>query len=311
MEEGSYCQPSVDASENIKIEEDVQALQDLKKEIEEGQRVIRVHQRQLVEMQELQVQQFKALEDNLVQMQQLFQQQIKTLNQQYERLEAQNEHLDAVLAAKYNLSTPKGTKSTMSLFKSPRKRVLPTRSTRTKQIKQEILSDDDEKSVPTLWDASRAGQFTSITDNGRTVLTNGYGWNVVIAEDMIETFDVHLHFPKSKYTNTIAIGFTCEPEFYHEPTPDMQVFDFWKSGYYINVRRGTLCSRDGHDNASFGPAFKSGDILTVVFDRTMKTIRFLRNGNHLGIAYSDIHESQLYPALVSYDRGVKIKLMPI
>ncbi|OQR93712.1 hypothetical protein ACHHYP_02334 [Achlya hypogyna] len=291
-----------------------QVLRFCKREITAGQKCIREHQHKLATLQKAQQHRFDLLTENFHEMQGLLEQQMTVLGNQHSRLEAQNQHIETLLERSGSqLHTPKNTAPTPPL-KSPKKRSsVATQPKKAREVKAKRAKVEMDCTPPDLvdicWDPARCGQLSSIAVGGRQVTTTGNGWNVVVADAVIDAFEVQLVFPKTKATNTIAIGFTAEPEFWREPTPKMQIFDFWKSGWYINVRRGTLCSRYGHDDASFASSFKSGDTLTVVFDRTLKTIRFLRNGSPLGIAYSDIEVSELYPALVSYDRGVGVNFV--
>ncbi|KDO28199.1 hypothetical protein SPRG_06248 [Saprolegnia parasitica CBS 223.65] len=283
----------------------VSLLHAFRKELATNQKLVRDQQRQLAALQKAHQDRFEALEDSYHDMQDLMDVQLTALGKQRTRLQAQTTVLDDLLEAQDNdaLHTPQSSLAPAP-NKSPKKRVTAPVATAVapKRAKMDILpAKQPEEALEYCWDLGRCGALASISDDRRLVKTTANGWNVVMGDGM------------TKAHNTIALGFTTEPDFWRQPSAATNVFNFCDAGWFLNVRKGTRCSRDGHDDSAFATSLKSGDVLTVVFDRPLRTIRFLRNGNalgsSLGVAYADIAETELYPALVSYDRGVGVQLV--
>ncbi|EQC40793.1 hypothetical protein SDRG_01863 [Saprolegnia diclina VS20] len=297
----------------------VSLLHAFRKELATSQKAIRDQQRQLAALQKDHQERFEALEDSYHDMQDLLDIQMTALGEQRDRLKAQTTVLDDLLDVQDDdaLHTPRRTPAPAP-SKSPKKRVVAApvvKAVAPKRAKMDVapVKQQGEESPECRWDLGRCGALASISDDLRLVKTTANGWNVVMGSTMVDVFSVQLFYPKTKAHNTIALGFTTEPDFWQQPTAETNVFNFCDAGWFLNVRKGTRCSRDGHDDSPYATGLKSGDVLTVVLDRPLRTIRFLRNGNalgkSLGVAYADIAETDLYPALVSYDRGVGVQLV--
>ncbi|RHY09466.1 hypothetical protein DYB28_015111, partial [Aphanomyces astaci] len=160
------------------------------------------------------------------------------------------------------------------------------------------------------WDVARCGQFSEIDQQGRRMRSTSSGWNVVIGREPADSFVVRVSFPTTKQKNSVAIGLTKEPNFWKEPLQATHsAFDFNQFGWFLNVQRGALCSKAGHDNAPYCTRFKTGDVLAVVLDTDTSTMRFFKNGKDLGVAFTDVTERDMYPAVITYDRGIKLELL--
>ncbi|CAK4638922.1 hypothetical protein LEN26_005696 [Aphanomyces euteiches] len=188
--------------------------------------------------------------------------------------------------------------------KTPTRVVVPTT-----YEKGDDLNSIAEYLYPGRWDVARCGQFATISNEGRVVKTTGNGWNVVIGREPADRFSVKISFPTTKQKNSVAIGFTQETAFWKVPVQNPHsIFMFNEHGWFLNVRRGALCSKLGHDNDPYCAPFKTGDVLTVVLDRAANSISFYKNRKHMGIAYTNVLETDLFPAMATYDRGLKIAL---
>ncbi|RHY34214.1 hypothetical protein DYB32_001882 [Aphanomyces invadans] len=187
------------------------------------------------------------------------------------------------------------------------------------QKRHKIRAGGDHKNIkppaasssppPLRWDPSRVGIHATVSSRGCRLKTIRSAWNVAMGNVKVSSFCVKVELNKSKARNAIAIGFIKEPKFWEVPNGDESVFVFNYSGWYLNVRKGTLCSLQGHDDAPFGTPFKSGDILMTILDHTSKTVSFVHNGSHLGIAYSNVDDDVLFPAVISYDAKIELTFL--
>ncbi|KAF0690061.1 Aste57867_18534 [Aphanomyces stellatus] len=162
-----------------------------------------------------------------------------------------------------------------------------------------------------FWQVERAGQHAVVTRKGATIRTKGAAWNVAMGNILVDRFSVKIGLPKTKQRNAIAIGFIKEPNFWEVPHASGAVFVFNYSGWYMNVRKGSLCSIQGHDDAPFAKPFKHGDVLTVIFDKLAHTISFSQNGDDLGVAFEYVDPSVhgFFPAVISYDSNVHVSFV--
>ncbi|CAK4076579.1 unnamed protein product [Aphanomyces euteiches] len=161
------------------------------------------------------------------------------------------------------------------------------------------------------WDLERCGQFGCIINLGRTVRTTGEGWNVVIAKEPADHFTVRLTLPPT-LRHPFAIGFTREPNFWKIPVINPpRIFAYHKTGWFLNAQKGSLCSRDGHEDEPFVDPLQSDDVLTVAYDYDLQTIGFKLNGKPLGDgpSFQQVKDLQLYPAIVSYDEDVEVEFV--
>ncbi|RQM25627.1 hypothetical protein B5M09_000660 [Aphanomyces astaci] len=167
--------------------------------------------------------------------------------------------------------------------------------------------NNQDNATTLRWDPARVGIHATVSGRGGARLkTTRLGWNVAMGSVKVSSFCVRVNLPKSKHRNAIAIGFIKEPKFWEVPHGAESVFVFNYSGWYINVRKGSLCSLQGHDDTPFASPFKDGDTLEVMLDHSSKTLSFVHNGTHLGIAYSNVDDTELFPALISYDARVQL-----
>ncbi|RHY32026.1 hypothetical protein DYB32_002953 [Aphanomyces invadans] len=162
---------------------------------------------------------------------------------------------------------------------------------------------------PGRWDVARCGHYSEFDRNGRRLRTTSSGWNVVIGREPADAFVVRISFPTTKQKNTVAIGLTKDPSFWKEALQrPHSPLDFNQFGWFLNVQRGALCSKDGHDNTPYCTRFKTGDVLGVVLDAANSEMRFFKNGRDLGVAFH-VAKRGMYPAVVTYDRGIKVEIV--
>ncbi|KAF0698005.1 Aste57867_11336 [Aphanomyces stellatus] len=171
------------------------------------------------------------------------------------------------------------------------------------------IADHDRAaySYPGRWDVARCGHFNTISNDGRIMVTDKHGWNVVLGSEPADRFSVLVKFPSSKQKNSVAIGLTSDTSLCRLSREEaQQPFGFNERGWFLNVQLGKLCSKAGHDNARYTQRFHTGDRLTVELDPATRRMSFYKNGKHLGVAYTDVHETKMYPVVISYDKGVKV-----
>ncbi|EFJ45174.1 hypothetical protein VOLCADRAFT_35832, partial [Volvox carteri f. nagariensis] len=70
---------------------------------------------------------------------------------------------------------------------------------------------------------------------------------------------------------------------------------------------------DGHAFAGsgtgrpYGPPFTSGDVVGALYNKADRSITYYKNGESLGVAFRDIHEtSPLYPCVGLRTRGEEV-----
>ncbi len=289
----------------------VDVAQNLKEECMASQKLIRSHQEQLKVLQRIQKESFEFVTKHFMSVQEELAHHFDELQKQYQRFEDQHRHLDTLFQENENKNEERNAAanhhSTCDFLAGEKERA-------TKRTKLEIIDENVAPKLAQAWDLSRCGQFGTILARGRTVQTTAPGWNIVIGSNPCHRFSVKFVLPKSKGLNAIAIGFTHTPEIWELPVkkPNTALM-FNETGWYLNVRKGTLCSPE-HDDHPFGPKgiWKSGDIVTCVYDDDAGTIRFMRNKDmvDLGIAFHHIPKAKagdrMYPTLISYDRGLEM-----
>ncbi|OQR94916.1 hypothetical protein THRCLA_08065 [Thraustotheca clavata] len=294
--------------ESILHQEDpiVEMIKSIRQECIASKKTIRNHQKDLVNIQQAQQASMDQLIKQFDHVHQLIERQQEELNKQYTMLDKRQNSIDTLLPTISNGSI--------------KKRVVGTSS---KQVNKRLKAEDPITLVPKdkfieiphtkfQWDLDRCGPYAFIRNNAHSIYTTQAGWNVVVGTCTAKRFAVQITLPKNKYVNTIAIGFTHEPNFWRDPiNKHPKVFFFNHTGWYMNIRKGTLCSRD-HDDSPFASKLKSGDVLSSIWDDVHGTIRFLRNDIDMGVAFKGIfnhHNWQLYPAIVSYDKNIEITIL--
>ncbi|OQR93709.1 hypothetical protein ACHHYP_02333 [Achlya hypogyna] len=277
-----------------------------------SKQAIRAQQKKLADIERAQQLALEAITAHFATTQRQLNQQRDELEKQFARCDERHNELNDILPA----VTPKKRPAPLaSIVTSSAKLARKGQAKRAKAEAAPIVLPVNEfahvQHTDCAWDLGRCGQFGMIRNMARTVTTTESGWNVVVATSTARRFSVLVTLPKNKMHNTIAIGFTHEPEFWRDPIDNPPVFYFNHTGWYVNVRKGSLCSRD-HDDSPFVSKLKSGDVLTCIWDADAGTIRFLRNDLDLGVAFKGIfgaHDWQLYPALISYDKNIEITLL--
>ena len=93
------------------------------------------------------------------------------------------------------------------------------------------------------------------------------------------------------------------------------------NGWFIDVVHGSLWSKDGdwkrkyyNHITEYTASIEIGDVITAIFDVKQSQISFLVNGEDLGIAFKNVNEERLYPAIEMFDedrseQGAKITLV--
>ncbi|RHZ13862.1 hypothetical protein DYB37_000675 [Aphanomyces astaci] len=79
------------------------------------------------------------------------------------------------------------------------------------------------------------------------------------------------------------------------------------SGWFLDFHSGHVSSLDGDDNSPYCTGFTSKAVVTVQIKHG--ALSYFKNGRHLGIAKSGLPNIPLYPAMVSYNRGVRVEFV--
>ncbi|KDO28198.1 hypothetical protein SPRG_06247 [Saprolegnia parasitica CBS 223.65] len=288
-------------------DETLEMLKTLRQDYATSKLHIRAQQKKLADLQRSQHLALEAMTSHFAMVTRQLDAQRNELDKQFVRISQRQTALDALLSRRQPLAA---------------KRAAPAQKRKLfhhKRIKAEeatiVLPVHESPHVAhtdVTWDLGRCGPLSMIRNHRRTVTMTAAGWNVVIGASVTRRFSVLVTLPKNKHHNTVAIGLTHEPDFWQDPiTNTAPVFFFNHTGWYLNVRKGSLCSRD-HDDAPFASKIKSGDVITCVWDADAGSIRFLRNELDLGVAFEGIfgsHDWQLYPALISYDKNIEVTLL--
>ncbi|OQR88301.1 hypothetical protein ACHHYP_06994 [Achlya hypogyna] len=79
------------------------------------------------------------------------------------------------------------------------------------------------------------------------------------------------------------------------------------SGYYVELRHGTLYAQDGIRGTPYCAGFVEGDIVTVRWRRDLGEIHFEKNDQELGVAFTGVPgDADLFPAVDMYYHGAHI-----
>ncbi|KDO31917.1 hypothetical protein SPRG_03133 [Saprolegnia parasitica CBS 223.65] len=82
------------------------------------------------------------------------------------------------------------------------------------------------------------------------------------------------------------------------------------SGYYVELRHGTLYAQDGIRGTPYCAGFSEGDVVTVRWRRDVGEIHFEKNDLELGVAFSGLPtDLELFPAVDMYYHGAHLSFV--
>jgi hypothetical protein len=80
--------------------------------------------------------------------------------------------------------------------------------------------------------------------------------------------------------------------------------------YYLSTYDGSICSEDKHGTSErenyVDAPLEAGTIIEAIFDSQKQQISFVLNGEDCGVAFSNVEDSELYPAIEFHDNNVAI-----
>ncbi|EQC40794.1 hypothetical protein SDRG_01864 [Saprolegnia diclina VS20] len=299
-----------DASAPDDDDDTLEMLKALRQDYATSKLHIRAQKKKLADLQRSQQLALEAMTTHFAMVTRQLDAQRDELDKQYSRISQRQTALDALVSRRQPVSTKRASPAPVV----PKRKLCQHKRVKTEDATLVLPVHESPHVAHTdvAWDLGRCGPLSMIRNHRRTVTMTEAGWNVVIGASVARRFSVLVTLPKNKYHNTVAIGLTHEPDFWQDPIDNTApVFFFNHTGWYLNVRRGSLCSRD-HDDAPFAAKLKSGDVVTCIWDADAGSIRFLRNELDLGVAFEGVFGSydwQLYPALISYDKNVEVTLL--
>ena len=165
----------------------------------------------------------------------------------------------------------------------------------------EELCDPPQPSL--IWDPTKKSDNATYSENGLKVTkTSGdFDWNCgVIGNVKVDKYSVKIE--KKLPRGGIGIGFTAGKVW--KPNGE----NCKENGWFIAARNGTLYGIGGFENKAYTNEIIENDIVTVIRDGT--TIRFAINGIDKGIAYENVPNEPLYPALDLGDLNVSLSIVP-
>jgi hypothetical protein len=79
-------------------------------------------------------------------------------------------------------------------------------------------------------------------------------------------------------------------------------------GWHFNCYNGTLWSKNVNGR-SYASAVNNGSVIEVVFDESTRTLSFVVDGIHKGVAFSNLPIQDIYPALEILDEDSSVEII--
>ncbi len=122
-------------------------------------------------------------------------------------------------------------------------------------------------------------------------------WNAgVLSSESTNSYSVKLN---NKNDGNTMIGFSTK-KFNPNGT------NYMRHGWYLSVCNGVLFSQNDNWGRKYTNPINEDDVVTVIFDLKQSQISYLINQKNLGIAFKNVNESELYPAVELFNEGAKI-----
>jgi hypothetical protein len=92
------------------------------------------------------------------------------------------------------------------------------------------------------------------------------------------------------------------------PTVLPDSLNFNQRGWYLYCYNGGLWSKN--DNGClYASAVNNGSVIEVVFDESTRTLSFVVDGIHKGVAFSNLPIQDIYPALEILDENSSVEII--
>eukprot|EP00811_Abedinium_folium_P002467 NODE_12262_length_1236_cov_2.472498.p1 GENE.NODE_12262_length_1236_cov_2.472498~~NODE_12262_length_1236_cov_2.472498.p1 ORF type:complete len:376 (+),score=102.81 NODE_12262_length_1236_cov_2.472498:49-1176(+) len=165
------------------------------------------------------------------------------------------------------------------------------------------------RSRAAVWDTKRCGPDITLSKDERTVRkAGGLGWNaVLLAEPDLPRIRVRI---LSCGTGAVMLGLVSVAAF-RENGPN-----YTRSGWFLRCGTGGLYRAAGAggerpcDNHPHCPPAKAGDVVTLRFDRSSKTLSCAVNSTECGVAFQNVsdHDAPLFFCADVFGAGASIAL---
>jgi hypothetical protein len=101
----------------------------------------------------------------------------------------------------------------------------------------------------------------------------------------------------------IGIEIGCVPT----TAENLKTKGLWKIGYTY-WSNGVKYAFDG-DTESYGASYDTGDVIEVTIDMDARTLSFAKNGESQGVAYENLPEEGVYPAIYIYRADDSVEIL--
>jgi hypothetical protein len=145
------------------------------------------------------------------------------------------------------------------------------------------------------WDKTFCSAKLRLSDDGLTVTSTGAG--AVLGNLPKDHFAVTILKKKS---DDLLVGFA--------PTLTFPlVGNYEHCGWFLSIGSGCVCHL-GRDIAYIGSPVAEGSVVEAIYNRERKEISFVVNGHDYGVAFSNIKERKLYPAVDMWVANLSVSL---
>jgi len=156
---------------------------------------------------------------------------------------------------------------------------------------------------PQSWNPNVKGNFITLTNNNKvaTKTQGGNSWDAaVLGTQPNQNFKVKVLNRGPNGDFMIGMASTIQ----------QNSSNYNARGWYLYGSNGTLYSQQGDSSRYYcGNGLNNGSVIEVLFDQTAKTISFAIDGVGKGVAFSNIPNGDIYPALDMYDQSSSLEIL--
>jgi hypothetical protein len=150
---------------------------------------------------------------------------------------------------------------------------------------------------PDVFDSSKY----SVTEEGTVITAKEYGWSTLRFTPAVKSGVLKFRVKILRVNGLVAIG--CVPTTAEDLKTNALCgigFAYWSNGY-----KAALCSED----EVYGAGYGTGDVIEVTIDMDARTLSFAKNGVSQGVAYENLPEEGVYPAIDSYREHNSVEII--
>uniref|UniRef100_A0A6B2LF59 Potassium channel tetramerisation-type BTB domain-containing protein n=1 Tax=Arcella intermedia TaxID=1963864 RepID=A0A6B2LF59_9EUKA len=153
------------------------------------------------------------------------------------------------------------------------------------------------------WSKEFCGSNIVIQDRIVTKQSGGSNWNAGVLGSIPNLSSFKLRLKNIVSHGCAMLGMAPKKNF------NINGSNYTSCGWYYYAHTGGLYSSKGDGNRSYATALQVGSILEVIFNKEQKTISFSVDGIPKGLAYSNIAEDEIFPAIEIHDQGISIEIL--